>query len=375
MSKLSFKQHSSLRLLTVLSVTTIAMHAATIQKADFGKTADGTSVSLYTLTNAKGMEAKIATYGGAIVSLKTPDRTGKMGDVVLGYDNLAGYTGGKAFFGALVGRYANRIAKGQFSIDGKTYNVPKNDGANALHGGIHGFDKHVWTGRELPGGALELKYVSKDGEEGYPGTLSVTVTYTLTDDNRLRIRYQASTDKPTVLNLSNHSYFNLKGDGDILGHLVTLNADRYTPVDAGLIPTGELRPVEGTPFDFRRARTPGERIGQADEQLKIGKGYDHNWILNRTGTGLSLAARVEENGVSGRIMEIYTDQPAVQFYTSNFLDGTEKGKGGKVYGLRSGFCFETQHYPDSPNHPAFPSTVLRPGEKYDTTTEFRFSAK
>jgi aldose 1-epimerase len=354
------------------------MPAATIQKSDFGKTSDGTAVALYALTNGKGMEAKIITYGGAVVSLKTPDRTGAMGDVVLGYDTLAGYTGGKAYFGALVGRYANRIANGQFAIDGTTYNVPKNDGPNALHGGLRGFDKRVWTARELPAGALELTYKSKDGEEGYPGNLTATVTYTLTDDNRLRIHYVATTDRPTVVNLTNHSYFNLKGDGDILGHLVTLNADRYTPVDAGLIPTGELRAVEGTPFDFRRPRTPGERIGQADEQLKLGKGYDHNWILNRTGVGagvLSLAARVEENGVSGRVMEIYTDQPAIQFYTGNFLDGTEKGKGGKVYNFRGAFCFETQHYPDSPNHPAFPSTILRPGQKYDTTTEFRFSAK
>ncbi len=366
------------RLFTILTLTAFAMSAATVQKSDFGKTADGTSVALYTLTNAKGMEAKIITWGGTVVSLKTPDRKGAMSDIVLGYDNLAGYAKGGAFFGALVGRYANRLAKGQFPIDGKTYTVPKNNGENALHGGIRGFDKRVWTAKELPGGALELTYVSKDGEEGYPGTLTATVTYTLTDDNRLRIHYAAVTDKPTVVNLTNHSYFNLKGDGDILGHLVTLNADRYTPVDAGLIPTGELRPVEGTPFDFRKARTPGERIGQADEQLKLGKGYDHNWVLNRVGAAagtLSLAAKVEENGVSGRVMEIYTDQPGVQFYTGNFLDGTEKGKGGKVYNLHAGFCFETQHFPDSPNHPAFPSTLLKPGEKYDTTTEFRFSAK
>ncbi len=366
-----------LRFLPILSLMTFAMHAATIQKSDFGKTPDGTAVSLYTLTNSKGMEARIITYGGAIVSLKTPDRKGAMGDVVLGYDNLAGYMGGKAFFGALVGRYANRLAKGQFTIDDKTFQVPVNDGVNALHGGIRGFDKHVWSARQLPGGALELTYISKDGEEGYPGTLMATVTYTLTDDNRLRIHYAATTDKPTVLNLTNHSYFNLKGDGDILGHLVTLNADRYTPVDAGLIPTGELRDVQGTPFDFRKPRTPGERIGQTDEQLKLGKGYDHNWVLNRTGVAagaLSLAARVEEPS-SGRVMEVYTNQPGVQFYTGNFLDGTEKGKGGKVYNLRGAFCFETQHYPDSPNHPTFPSALLRPGQKFDTTTEFRFSAK
>ena len=362
------------RLVLLIVLSALGMHATTLQKSDFGKTSDGTAVALFTLSNAKGMEAKITTYGGAIVSLKTPDRTGKLGDVVLGYDNLAGYTGGKSYFGALVGRYANRIAHAKFTLDGKTFTVPKNDGENSLHGGTGGFDKRVWTARELPGGALELTYISKDGEEGYPGKLTATVTYTLTDDNTLRIHYSAITDKPTVVNLTNHSYFNLKGSGDILGHVVTLNADRYTPVDAGLIPTGELRLVDGTAFDFRRGHTPGERIGQADEQLKLGHGYDHNWILNRTAPGLSLAARVEETGVTGRVMEIYTDQPAIQFYTGNFLNGTEKGK-GTVYELHSGFCFETQHYPDSPNHPAFPSTVLKPGEKYDTTTEFRFSAK
>lgn len=363
--------------LVLLALAALNMPAATIQKSDFGKTPDGTPVALFTLTNGKGMEARIITYGGALVSLKTPDRKGALADVVLGYDNLAGYTGGKAFFGALVGRYANRLARGQFTIDGRKYQVPVNDGVNSLHGGLRGFDKRVWTARQLPGGALELTWVSKDGEEGYPGTLTATVTYTLTDDNRLRIHYAAVTDKPTVLNLTNHSYFNLKGDGDILGHIVTLNADRYTPVDAGLIPTGELRAVAGTPFDFRAPHTPGERIGQPDEQLKLGKGYDHNWVLNRAGLAagaLGLAVRVKEP-VSGRVMEIYTDQPGVQFYTGNFLDGTEKGKGGKVYNFRGGFCFETQHFPDSPNHPAFPSTLLRPGEKFSATTEFRFSAE
>ncbi len=357
------------------AVLLAAAHAATIHKSDFGELADGTAVALFTLSNGKGMEASITTWGGALVSLKTPDRTGKMGDVVLSYDNAAEYEKGKAYFGALIGRYGNRIGHAQFTLDGKTYHLAKNDGDNSLHGGTRGFDKHVWTARELPGGALELQLVSKDGDQGYPGTLTATVTYTLTDNNVLRIRYQATTDKPTVVNLTNHSYFNLKGDGDILGHLVMLNADKYTPVDSGLIPTGELKPVDGTPFDFRRPRTPGERINQPDEQLKLGHGYDHNWVLNREGPGLSLAARIEEPGVSGRVMEIYTDQPGIQFYTGNFLDGTEKGKGGKVYQHRAGFCFETQHFPDSPNKPSFPSTALRPGQKYDTTTEFRFSAK
>jgi len=368
------------KLFSILTLLPLTMSAATIQKSDFGKTADGAAVALYTIKNGKGMEAKIITYGGAIVSLKTPDRTGAMGDIVLGYDTLAEYAAGKSYFGALIGRYGNRIAHGKFTLDGKAYSVPVNNGENALHGGIRGFDKRVWTARELPDGALELTYKSKDGEEGYPGNLAATVTYTLTDANTLRIHYIATTDKPTVLNLTNHSYFNLKGagDGDILGHLVTLNADEYLPVDAGLIPTGELRLVDGTPFDFRHGRTPGERISQPDQQLKLGNGYDHNWILNRPEMGpgmLSLAARVEETGVSGRIMEVYTDQPGIQFYTGNFLDGTDKGKGGKVYNQHAGFCVETQHYPDSPNKPSFPSTILRPGQKYDTTTEFRFSAK
>jgi len=369
-----------LRLLSLLTLVTLTMPAATLQKSDFGKTPDGAAVAIYTLKNSKGMEAKIITWGGAIVSLKTPDRTGAMGDIVLGYDTLADYVAGKSYFGALIGRYGNRIAKGKFTLEGKSYSVPVNNGDNALHGGIRGFDKRVWTARELPGGDLELTYKSKDGEEGYPGNLTATVTYTLTDDNRLRIHYVAVTDKPTVLNLTNHSYFNLKGagEGDILGELVMLNADQFLPVDAGLIPTGELRLVDGTPFDFRHARTPGERIAQTDEQLKLGKGYDHNWLLNRPDMNpgmLSLAARVEEPGVTGRVMEIYTDQPGIQFYTGNFLDGTDKGKGGKIYNQHAGFCFETQHYPDSPNQPKFPSTELKPGQKYDTITEGRFSAK
>ncbi|HVY94116.1 MAG TPA: aldose epimerase family protein, partial [Bryobacteraceae bacterium] len=251
-----------LRHLVLPIVLAAAAHAATIHKSSFGEVADGTAVALFTLSNGKGMEASVTTWGGALVSVKTPDRTGKMGDVVLGYDNAAEYQKGKAYFGALIGRYGNRIGHAQFTLDGKTYHLAKNDGDNSLHGGTRGFDKHVWTARELAGGALELKYVSKDGEEGHPGTLTATVTYTLTDNNVLRIRYQATTDKPTVLNLTNHSYFNLKGDGDILGHLVMLNADKYTPVDSGLIPTGELKAVDGTPFDFRKARTPGERINQ-----------------------------------------------------------------------------------------------------------------
>jgi aldose 1-epimerase len=366
-------------LLSLITLVTFTMSAATIQKSDFGKTPDGVSVALYTLKNSKGMEARIITYGGAVVSLKTPDRTGAMGDIVLGYDTLADYLAGKSYFGALIGRYGNRIAHGKFTLEGKAYSVPVNNGENALHGGIRGFDKRVWTARTLPDSALELTYKSADGEEGYPGNLTATVTYTLTDDNHLRVHYTAVTDKPTVLNLTNHSYFNLKGagEGDILGHLVMLNADEYLPVNAGLIPTGELRLVQNTPFDFRKARTPGERIKQPDDQLKIGNGYDHNWVLNREKMNpgmLSLAARVSET-ISGRVMEIYTDQPGIQFYTGNFLDGTDKGKGGKIYNQRAGFCFETQHYPDSPNQAKFPTTELKPGQKYDTTTEWRFSTK
>ncbi|HVW86029.1 MAG TPA: aldose epimerase family protein [Bryobacteraceae bacterium] len=359
----------------LFAMTTISLNAATtVKKSDFGKMPDGAAISLYTLTNSKGMEARIMTYGGILVSLKAPDRKGAMVDVVLGHDSLAEYVADhKTYFGALIGRYANRIGHAQFKLDGVVYKLPKNDGENSLHGGTRGFDKHVWSGREVPDG-VELTYVSKDGEEGYPGNLKAVVTYRLLDDNRLQIHYAATTDKDTVINLSNHSYWNLKGSGDILGNLVTLNADRFTPIDAGLIPTGELRSVANTVFDFRKATAPGARINQNDPQLKLGKGYDHNWVLNRSGAGLQLAARVEEPS-SGRVMEVYTDQPGIQFYTGNFLDGTVKGKGGKVAAFRSALCLETQHFPDSPNKPSFPSAELKPGQKYDTTTEFRFSAK
>jgi aldose 1-epimerase len=359
----------------LLTATAASAPAAiTIKKSDFGKMPGGAAVSLYTLTNAKGMEAKIITRGGVLVSLKTPDRKGAMADVVLGHDTLADYNADRGtYFGALIGRYANRIGHAAFSLNGKTYKLAKNNGENALHGGLEGFDRRVWSAKEVPGG-LELTYQSKDGEEGYPGNLTAVVTYKLSDDNRLQIHYTATTDKPTVVNLTNHSYWNLRGEGDILNHLVTLNADRYTPIDAGLIPTGELLPVAGTPFDFRKPSTPGARIGNPDPQLRLGKGYDHNWVLNRTGKGLEMAARIEE-ATSGRVMEVYTDQPGIQFYTGNFLDGSVKGKGGKPANLHAAFCFETQHFPDSPNKPSFPSVVLKPGEKYDTTTEFRFSTR
>jgi aldose 1-epimerase len=360
--------------LLLIAITAMANAATTVKRSDFGKMPNGAGVSLYTLTNSHGMEARIMTYGGILVSLKTPDRKGALADVVLGHDDLAGYVAdSKTFFGALIGRYANRIGHAQFTLEGVTYKLPKNDGENSLHGGPQGFDKHVWTGRELPDG-VELTYLSKDGEAGYPGNLTAVVSYRLTDDNRLQIHYTATTDKPTVVNLTNHSYWNLKGGGDALAHLVTLNADRFTPVDSGLIPTGELKPVAGTPFDFRKATEPGARIGQADAQLKLGNGYDHNWVLNKNGLGLTFAARVEETS-TGRVMEVYTDQPGIQFYTGNFLDGAVKGKGGVPANQHTALCFETQHYPDTPNKPSFPSAELKPGQKYATTTEFRFSAK
>jgi aldose 1-epimerase len=354
--------------LTLMS--TVTANAA-IKQADFGAAPDGAKVSIFTLTNKNGLEARITNYGGIVVSLKTPDRKGAMGDVVLGFDNLAGYTSHRTiFFGALIGRYGNRIGHAQFKLDGVLYKVPANDGVNSLHGGAHGFDTKVWTSQILPDG-LKLTYVSKNGEEGYPGNLTVVVEYRLTDANELRIDYSATTDKATVLNLTNHSYFNLKGSGDILGHQMMLNADRFTPVDSGLIPTGELKPVASTPFDFRKSTAIGARINNADEQLKLGKGYDHNWVLNKKGEELSLAARVEEP-VSGRVLEVLTTQPGIQFYTGNFLDGTAKGKGGVMYAQRSGFCLETQHFPDSPNQPKFPSTVLKPGAQFKSTTVYRF---
>ena len=344
------------------------------QPREFGKLPSGETVELYTLKNAKGVEADISTYGGVIVSLKVPDRSGALGDIVLGFDDLKGYLTPPPYFGALIGRYGNRIGHAQFTLDGVTYKLFKNDGDNSLHGGKRGFDKVLWKAKPGDGQSLELTYLSKDGEEGYPGNLSVTVVYTLTDNNELKIDYSATTDKDTVLNLTNHSYFNLagQGEGDILNHQIMINADKFTPVDKGLIPTGELRDVANTPLDFRQAHAIGERIGSDYEQIVLGGGYDHNFVLNRSGDGLSLAARVTEPK-SGRVMEVLTTQPAIQFYTGNFLDGTLKGKGGKVYARRSALCLETQHYPDSPNHPDFPTTELKPGEQYHTTTVYRFS--
>jgi aldose 1-epimerase len=345
--------------------------ATKLVSGDFGKTREGAPVRIYTLTNKNGVAATITNYGGRVVSLKVPDKKGAMGDVVVGFDSLEGYLNENPYFGALIGRYANRLGHAQFTLDGVLYKVPKNDGDNSLHGGARGFDKVVWTPRELPDGGLELTYLSKDGEEGYPGNCKVTVVYHLTDAHELKIEYAATTDKDTVVNLTNHSYFNLKGDGDILGNLLTLNADRFTPVDGGLIPTGELKAVAGTPFDFRKSTAIGARIEQDDEQLKLGKGYDHNWVLDKKGGELSLAARVEEPS-TGRVMEVWTTQPGIQFYTGNFLDGTIKGKGGRVIARRSALCLETQHFPDSPNKPKFPSAVLKAGAEFRSTTVYKF---
>jgi len=350
-----------------------------VKREPFGKTADGTAVELFTLRNSHGTEARIMTYGGIVVSLKVPDRRGRMEDVVLGYDTLDGYLKDNGpYMGALIGRYANRIAKGRFSLNGTEYTLAQNNGENHLHGGIKGFDKVVWKGTALRNGGVRLTYLSKDGEEGYPGNLSVTVTYTLTNQNELKIDYSATTDKATVVNLTHHSYFNLAGagSGDILSHEVMINADRFTPVsDSGAIPTGELRSVRGTPMDFTRPTAVGARIEQAYDQLQFGRGYDHNWVLNKTRARTpSLAARVYE-AQTGRVMEVYTTEPGVQFYTGNFLDGTITGKGGKVYQRRYGLCLEAQHYPDSPNQPSFPSTVLKPGQRYTQTTIYKFSAR
>lgn len=339
-------------------------------------TADGQEVSLYTLRNAGGAEATITNYGGIVVTLLVPDRTGKMVDVVQGYDNLAGYLKTTPYFGALIGRYGNRIAKGRFTLEGKTYTLAGNNNGNALHGGVKGFDKVVWQAQPVDsklGAALELRYRSKDGEEGYPGNLDVVATYTLTNSNELRVDFKAGTDQTTVVNLTHHSYFNLSGEGTILDHILTINADRTTPVDSGLIPTGEIKSVEGTVFDFRKPTAIGARIDDPDTVLQYGPGYDHNWVVNQKKAGeLGFQARVE-SPKSGIVMEVLSTEPAVQFYAGNFLDGTITGKYGQVYQKRTGFCLEPQHYPDSPNQPAFPTTVLRPGQAYQNTIIYRFS--
>jgi aldose 1-epimerase len=370
----------------VLFITTIAMSYPSaeanlkMQKQAFGKLRDGQSADLYVLTNKHGMEAAITNYGATLVSLKVPDKAGKTGDVVLGYDNVSAYEDGKAFFGATVGRYGNRIAHGKFALDGATYTLAKNDGENHLHGGLVGFNKRMWTAKDVStaaGQSLELTSLSKDGEEGYPGNLSVKLVFTVpAGENALKIDYTATTDKDTVLNLTHHSYFNLsgQGNGDILQHQLTIHASKFTPVDATLIPTGELRAVSKTPFDFSKATAIGARINQDDEQLKFGKGYDHNWVLDRKVAGALVVAEVYDPQ-SGRVMSVSTTEPGLQFYSGNFLDGTIKGKDGKTYGHRAALCLETQHYPDSPNHPDFPTTELKPGQRYHTTTIYKFSTR
>jgi aldose 1-epimerase len=351
-----------------------ARSQAPVRSEAFGKTADGKQVELYTLTNANGIEVRAITYGGIITSLKVPDRSGRIADVVLGFDTLDGYLKDHPYFGTIIGRYGNRIAKGRFTLDGRTYTLATNNGPNHLHGGNKGFDKFVWGAAPVPGhSAVAFTRTSPDGEEGYPGNLTVRVTYTLTDKNELAVDYHATTDKATPVNLTHHSYFNLAGDGaaDILGHELTIYADRYTPVDATLIPTGEVAPVQGTPFDFRKPTVIGTRIDQPNEQLKNGNGYDHNWVLTRRGTGLQPAARLSDPA-SGRTLDVATTEPGMQFYAGNFLDGTLTGKAGHVYKRRAGLCLETQHFPNSPNQPTFPSTILKPGQEYRSKTVFTF---
>jgi aldose 1-epimerase len=345
-----------------------------VTPASFGRLSDGTEVGLFTLSNARGVEVRAIAYGAILVSIRTPDRRGQRDDIVLGSDDLDGYLTRPRYFGAVVGRYGNRIAKGRFTLDGKTYELAVNNGANHLHGGIRGFDKVVWRAREFARDghtAVAFQYSSPDGEEGYPGTLTATVTYTLTARNELVVEYEAAADKATPINLTNHSYFNLAGEGrgDILQHRVRLDADRFTPVDDTMIPTGELKAVAGTPFDFRQETPIGARIDSDDEQLRRGSGYDHNFVLNGDGS-LRHAARVVEPA-SGRTLDVATTEPGVQFYAGNHLNG-QPGKNGHAYGKRSGLCLETQHFPDSPNQPAFPSTILRPGATYRSTTVFTF---
>ncbi len=346
-------------------------------RSSFGQLPDGRSVEEYTFSNAHGVEVRAITYGAIITVIRTPDRAGHSDDIVLGFDSLAGYLGNSPYFGAVVGRYANRIARGEFTLDGVTYHLAKNNGPNSLHGGIRGFDKVFWGADPVQtdsGVGVTFHYTSPNGEEGYPGTLSVRVTYTLTPRDELVVDYMATTDRATPVNLSQHTYWNLHGGGrgNILDHVVTLDASGYTPVDSTLIPTGQVAPVAGTPFDFRAATAIGARIDQPNEQLKFGRGYDHNWVLDGVGSGgLVHAARVVDPA-SGRTLDISTTEPGVQFYTGNFLDGTIKGKGGVVYGHRGALALETQHFPDSPNHPNFPSTVLRPGTVYRSRTVYAF---
>ncbi len=347
----------------------------TVAKAEYGRTPEGAAVDVYTLTNANGLEVRAITYGAYVVSLKTPDRQGRLDDVVLGFDTLDGYLQSGSHMGSVVGRYGNRIANAKFTLDGRTYPLAANDGVNHLHGGVKGFDRHVWTGEAVRKGedvGVRFTLVSPDGDEGYPGRLETTVTYTLTPKNELVVEYEGTTDKPTVVNLTQHSYFNLAGQhsGDILDHELQIHADRVTTAGPGLIPTGALASLDGSPLDFRKTTRIGARIDHDDAQLQLGRGYDHNYVVNRAGPGLVPAARLADPK-SGRVMEVLTTEPGLQLYTGNWL-GEEKGKAGRVYPRRSGVCLETQHYPDSPNRPEFPSTVVRPGETYRSKTVFAF---
>lgn len=353
--------------------------SVSMEKMDFGSLPDGQQVEKYILRNSAGMEVDIITYGGIITSLKVPDNENKVRDVVLGYDTLADYLKSSPYFGAIIGRYGNRIAKGKFTLDGQEFKLEQNDGENHLHGGLIGFDKVIWSAKEEKTDSsvsLVLNYVSKDLEEGYPGNLSTTVTYTLTNENSLAVNYEATTDKQTVVNFTQHSYFNLSGDFSktILDQVISINADKFIPVNATLIPTGELRDVVHTPFDFRKQKPIGRDIGKDDEQLKKGLGFDHCWVLNDQDEGIRLAATAY-HPLNGLYLEVFTDEPGIQLYTGNFLDGTLPAKGGGNYGYRSGFCLETQHFPDSPNQPNFPTVVLNPGEKYNSNTIFKFSTK
>lgn len=369
---------SAMLVMGVLMSSMAMSGATTVAKSAWGKTPDGKAVELYTLTAGK-TQVKVATWGARVVSIETPDKNGKAGEVVLGYPNVEGYFGDReTYFGAIVGRYGNRIANGRFSLEGKNYQVPQNNNGNSLHGGTEGFDHKLWTARQVPGG-VEMTIVSPDGDMGYPGTLTAHVTYTLTADKNgaaLKIQYEASSDKPTVANLTNHTYFNLSGDGNqtILNHQLKLNADHYTPVNSGLIPTGNMDEVAGTPMDFRTPHAIGERINADFPQLKIAKGYDQNWILNGPTGQMKLAAEVYEP-TSGRTLRVDTTEPGVQFYSGNFLAGKWPGYNGVKYQFRTGFCLETQHYPDSPNHPGFPTTELKPGKPYKSTTVFTFGVK
>lgn len=369
--------YSGIAISAVILSSGCRMHRDRVSRAPFGQLPDGRAVELFTLTNAHGIEVRAMTYGAIITAIRTPDRTGTPADIALGFDSLGGYLGGSPYFGAIVGRYANRIAGGRFTLDGVGYQLARNNGPNTLHGGARGFDKVLWKGEPFEAGStvgVRLRYDSPDGEEGYPGAVAVQVTYTLNDADELIVDYEASTTKATPINLSQHTYWNLHGDGrDILDHVLTLNAAAFTPVDSTLIPTGQIAPVAGTPFDFRRATPIGARINDQDEQLRFGRGYDHNWVIDRDRPGTFVHAARLEDPVSGRRLDISTTEPGLQFYSGNFLDGSIKGKGGRVYGHRTGLCLETQHYPDSPNHANFPSTILRPGQRYQSRTVFAFT--